>query len=91
MQKEKIQQVLDTFSDDVDIDAFLEKVYLQRKIETAEQQIATGEVVSHEEATQQMAKLIWTKQNRKRCVRPACMQKSVMTRTFWSWVVDGVL
>jgi predicted transcriptional regulator len=56
MQKEKVQQVLDTFPNDVDVDAFLEKVYLQRKIETGEQQIAAGEVVSHEEATKRLDK-----------------------------------
>ena len=56
MQKEKVQQVLDTFPSDVDVDAFLEKVYLQRKIETGEQQIAAGEVVSHEEAKKRLDK-----------------------------------
>lgn len=56
MQKQKVQQVLDTFPDEVDLDAFLAKVYLQKKIETGEQQIATGEVVSHEDAKKRLEK-----------------------------------
>lgn len=56
MQKEKVQQLLDTFPEDVDVDAFLEKVYLLRKIETGEQQIKAGEVVSHEEAKKRLDK-----------------------------------
>ena len=56
MEKEKVQQVLDTFPNDVDIDAFLEKVYLQRKIETGEKQIKAGEVVPHEEAKKRLDK-----------------------------------
>ena len=54
MQKLKVQQVLDTFADEVDLDAFLEKVYLLRKIEEGEQQIATGDVVSHEDAKRRL-------------------------------------
>ena len=54
MQKEKVQQVLDTFSDEVDVDSFLEKVYLLRKIEAGEAQIAAGGVVSHEDAKERL-------------------------------------
>ena len=56
MHKEKVQQVLDTFPEEVDLDAFLEKVYLQKKIETGEQQIANGQVVSHGEAKKRLDK-----------------------------------
>ena len=56
MQKEKVQQVLDAFSDDVDLDAFLEEVYLLKKLELGEQQIASGEVVSHTDAKKRLEK-----------------------------------
>lgn len=51
MQKEKVLQVLDSYADDVDLDSFLEKVYLMDKIETGEKQIVAGEVTSHEDAS----------------------------------------
>lgn len=56
MQKEKVLQVLETFQDDVDLDSFLEKVYLMEKIEVGEKQIAAGEVVSYESAKQRLQK-----------------------------------
>jgi hypothetical protein len=56
MQKEKVLQVLDSYADDVDLDSFLEKVYLMDKIETGEKQIAAGEVTSHEDAKQRLKK-----------------------------------
>ena len=56
MQKERVLQVLDTFQDDVDLDSFLEQVYLMEKIEVGEKQIAAGEVVSHETAKQRLQK-----------------------------------
>jgi predicted transcriptional regulator len=56
MQKEKVLQVLDTFAEDVDLDTFLETVYLMEKIETGEKQILAGEVTSHEEAKQRLKK-----------------------------------
>ena len=52
MKKEKVLKVLDTFSDEVDVDTFLEKLYLQRKIEAGETQIAAGDLISHEDAKQ---------------------------------------
>lgn len=54
MQKEKVLQVLDTFQDDVDLDSFLEKVYLFEKIEVGEKQITAGEVTSHEDAKKRL-------------------------------------
>jgi hypothetical protein len=56
MQKEKVLQVLDTFAEDVDLDTFLEKVYLMEKIEIGEKQISAGEVASHEDAKQRLKK-----------------------------------
>jgi len=56
MQKEKVQQVLDAFPDDVDIDVFMEKVYLLRKIEIGEQQISLGKIISHADAKNRLEK-----------------------------------
>ena len=55
MQKEKIQEVIDTFPEDVDVDEFLERVYLLRKIEIAEAQLAAGEGIPHDEARKRLA------------------------------------
>ena len=54
MQKQRVQQLLDSFPDDVNVDAFLEKVYLLEKIELGERQIKAGEVVPHDEAKQRL-------------------------------------
>jgi hypothetical protein len=56
MQKEKVQQVLNAFPDDVNLDAFLEKVYLLEKLEIGERQIAAGETTSHDDARQRLKK-----------------------------------
>jgi hypothetical protein len=56
MQKEKVLQVLETYQEDVDLDSFLEQVYLMEKIETGEKQIGAGEVTSHESAKQRLQK-----------------------------------
>jgi hypothetical protein len=50
MEKGQIQQVLSQLPDPVDIDEFVEKLYLLRKIEIGEQQLAAGKGISHEEA-----------------------------------------
>ena len=56
MQKQRVQHVLDAFPDDVNVDPFLEKVYLMEKLEAGEHQIEAGETVSHEEAKQRLRK-----------------------------------
>jgi hypothetical protein len=58
MQKQRVQQLLDAFSEDVDLDAFLEKIDLLEKIETGERQIAAGETTNHEDAKQRLQKLL---------------------------------
>ena len=55
MHKEKIQQVIDRLSDEVDVDALVEKLYLLDKIEVAEGQLAAGEGISHEDAKKRLA------------------------------------
>ena len=49
MQKEKVQQVLDKFSDDVDVEVLAEKLSLLQEIEIAEQELARGEGIPHGE------------------------------------------
>ena len=50
MRKEKILEVLQTLPDEVDVDSLMEKLYLLRKIEVAERQLADGQGISHENA-----------------------------------------
>jgi predicted transcriptional regulator len=54
MLRERIKQVADEFPEDVDVDAFLERIYLLQDIDVAEKQIAEGNVFTHEEAIQQL-------------------------------------
>ena len=49
MQREKIRQVVETLPDEVDVDAFMERILLLEKIEIAERQLANGEGIPHEE------------------------------------------
>jgi predicted transcriptional regulator len=56
MQKQRVQQLLDAFPEDVDLDAFLERVYVLEKIEIGERQIASGETIPHDEAKQRLQK-----------------------------------
>jgi hypothetical protein len=56
MQKQRVQKLLDSFPDDVNVDAFLEKVYLLEKIEAGERQIESGDTVSHDEAKRRLQK-----------------------------------
>jgi len=56
MQKERIQQVVDSMPDEVDVDELVEKLYLLRKIEIAEGQLADGKGVSHEDAKKRLEK-----------------------------------
>ena len=56
MQKQRVQQLLDAFPEDVNVDEFLEKVYLLEKIEIGERQIEAGQTVSHEDAKKRLEK-----------------------------------
>ncbi len=56
MRKEKIQQVIATMPEEVDIDAFMEKLYLLHKIEIAEEQLAKGHEISQEDAKRRLGK-----------------------------------
>lgn len=56
MQKQTIKSLLDSFPEDVDLDAFLEQVILLEKLEIGERQIAAGNVVNHEQAKKRLAR-----------------------------------
>lgn len=51
--KELIRQTLDGSPDDVSIDAFIERLYLLRKIEEGLRQAAAGDVMDHDEFEQE--------------------------------------
>jgi len=59
MQKERIQQVVDRLPNEVDVDAFVEKLYLLKKLEVAEEQLAKGEGIPHEDAKKRLER--WLK------------------------------
>ena len=46
--KELIRQTLEGSPDDVSIDAFIERLYLLRKIEEGLRQVEAGDVMDHE-------------------------------------------
>jgi hypothetical protein len=54
MLKEKLRSILDEYPEEVDVDAFLKKVYLLQQLEIAEKQIARGEVIPHEIVKQRL-------------------------------------
>jgi hypothetical protein len=54
MRKEQLQQVISALPDEVDLDALLEDLYLRRKIEVAEEQLAQGQGIPHEDAKQRL-------------------------------------
>jgi hypothetical protein len=54
VEKQKIEQVLSGLPEDVDVDRFIERLYLLEKIELAEQQIAEGKGISHEVAKKRL-------------------------------------
>ena len=54
MDKEKVQQVVAEFPDEVNVDSLVEKLYLLEKIELAERQLAAGEGIPHEEAKRRL-------------------------------------
>jgi hypothetical protein len=56
MRKDKVRQVIDALPEDVDLDALLEKLYLLKKIEIAEEQLAQGHGVSHDDAKRRLGR-----------------------------------
>jgi hypothetical protein len=54
MQKESIQRIVGDLPEDVDVDAFVERLYLLQKIEIGERQLAEGQGIPHEEAKKRL-------------------------------------
>lgn len=59
MDKGRIQQVVDALPQDVDVIALIATLYLLRRLEIAEEEIAAGKVLEHAEVKRRMAK--WLK------------------------------
>ncbi len=55
MNKTRVQEILDQQPDELDLDEFLERLYLLRKIETAEVELSRGEGLPHEQVKQRLA------------------------------------
>jgi len=58
VEKAKLEQIVRTLPDQIDIDDFIERLDSLRRLELAEEEIASGKVISHEEVERRMAKLI---------------------------------
>jgi predicted transcriptional regulator len=54
VQRATIQRIVDGLPDEVDLDAFVERLYLLQKIEIGERQLAEGRGISHEEARKRL-------------------------------------
>jgi hypothetical protein len=54
MHKEKIQQVIDAFPEEIDMDSLMDKLYILDKIEQGEKQLAEGKGISHEDVKERL-------------------------------------
>jgi predicted transcriptional regulator len=59
MEKQKVEQLVAAMPDDVDVDTLIERLYLLKKIEEGEKEIAAGAGIPHEEAERRLEK--WLK------------------------------
>ena len=55
MKKSRIEQIVASLPETVDVDDLIERLHLLDKIEQAEKQLARGEGVSHETAKQRLS------------------------------------
>ena len=55
MSKNQIIEVIEALPDDVDLDSLIEKLYLLRPLELADEEIAAGKVIEHEEVEKRFA------------------------------------
>ena len=60
MDKKKVQQLLSDEPDEIDVEAFAERLFLLDKLARAERQLADGQGIPHEQAKQKLA--AWLKQ-----------------------------
>jgi hypothetical protein len=54
MDKSRLEEVVATLPDEVDLKGLIDMLYLLRKIEIAEAQIASDDVVSHDDVKKQL-------------------------------------
>ena len=54
MDKSRLHQLVDDSPDDVEIDQFMERLYLLAKLEDSERAIAEGRVIPHEEVREHL-------------------------------------
>jgi hypothetical protein len=55
VHKERIREVVEALPDDVDVDSLIERLYLLRRLELAEEEIAAERLVDHEEVERRIA------------------------------------
>ena len=58
MQREKVLAVIQELPEEVDVDSLTERLYLLQKIDDAEQEIAAGKGLPHEEVLRRLAKCL---------------------------------
>ena len=56
MQREKVLSVLQELPEEVDVDSLTERLYLLQKIDDAENEIASGKGIPHDEVRRRLAK-----------------------------------
>jgi hypothetical protein len=55
MQKERILEVVGSLPDDVDVDSLIERLYVLRRLELAEEEIAAGKLLEQEDVEKRFA------------------------------------
>jgi hypothetical protein len=55
MEKKRITEVLDGLPDDIDLNALIERLYVLKRLELAEEEIAAGKVLEHDQVEQRFA------------------------------------
>jgi hypothetical protein len=55
MQKERILEVVGALPDEVDVDSLIEKLYLLKRLELAEEEVAAGDLLEHAEVEKRFA------------------------------------
>ena len=55
MQKAQLAEIVDSLPDEVDLDALIERLHLLRRLEIAEEEIAEGKLLEHDEVKRRFA------------------------------------
>lgn len=55
MTKDRVLEVVEELPDNVDLDALIERLYLLRRLEIAEAEVAEGKLLEHDEVERRMA------------------------------------